>query len=98
MKGLITLEWYYNDGYKRVFNKFYTYEISDSGSISKFETHDYRVTTNDIPCNREQAKEKLIEYFTIYTDKLIHMAKSEVVRLENKQLKELMKLRRDGLV
>ena len=91
------MEWFYNNGYKRVFNKFYTYEISDSGSISKFETCDYRVTVNDIPCNREEAKEKLIEYFTIYTDKLIHMAKSEVVSLENKQLKTLMRLRKEVL-
>ena len=91
------MEWYYNNGYKRVFNKFYTYEISDSGSISKFETHDYRVTANDIPCNREEAKEKLIEYFTTYTDRLIQIAKSEVVSLENKQMKTLMRLRKEVL-
>ena len=91
------MEWYYNDGYKRVFNKFYTYEISDSGSISKFDTHDSRVTANDIPCNREQAKEKLIGYFTTYTDRLILMAKSEVVSLENKQMKTLMRLRKEAL-
>lgn len=91
------MDWYYNDGYKRVFNKFYTYDISDSGSISKFETHDYRVTSNDIPCDREKAKEKLIEYFTIYTNRLIHMAKSEVLSLENKQMKTLMILRKEVL-
>ena len=92
------MEWYYNDGYKRVFNKFYTYEISDNGTVTKFPTHDYRISINDIKCDREIATSKLIEYFEEYTDRLIEMAKSEVVRLENKQLKELMRLRRDGLV
>lgn len=98
MKGLIILDWYFNDGYKRVFNKFFTYSLSDNGTVTKFPTHDYRVTANDVKCDRELAISKLIGYFSEYSDKLIDMAKNEVISLENKQLRELMRLRKDGLV
>ena len=98
MKGLIILDWHYNDGYKHVFNKYFTYAISDNGTVTKFPTHDYRITANDIKCDRELATSKLIGYFSEYSDKLIDMAKNEVISLENKQRKELMRLRKDGLV
>ena len=92
------MEWFYNDGYKIVFNKFFTYAILDNGTVTKFPTHGYRITANDVKCDRELATSKLIGYFEEYSDKLIDMAKNEVISLENKQLRELMRLRKEGLI
>lgn len=92
------MEWFYNDRYHRVFTKLKVYSVSPTGTIWIFENRDYKTYEGDVPCSKDKATEKLITYYEKFMNEWINEANQKVISLENKKLKHLLEIRKEGFL
>ena len=92
------MEWFYNNRYHRVFNKFKVYSVSPMGTIWVFDNKEYKTYDGDIPCSKDEAVEKLSQYYEKFMNQKINETESELNKLENSKLKTLLEIRRGGLL